>query len=758
VGRLAAVVGVLACMFALAPAALAQRHQRDTTPGDPRSPYASCDDFDPAVCLQPFPNNLFTKPSRTSDSGLRIAFDVSSMPRNVVGKPIDPAQWNRNDGFSPGSLITTYVPRLDLKKTGAVPIDDLGRSFAHDAPVVVIDAKSLRRNLIWTEMDANPTSESKRNLIIRPARNFREGHTYIVALRNLEDTDGNPIEPRSAFAKYRNTYPNAVPDARGPHMQWIFGRLAKAGIDPKQLFLAWDFTVASKRNLSERMLHIRDDAFAQLGDKDLADLKVDGHAPAFRVAQVENFDRKASPLIARRVTGTFDVPCYLTTPGCAAGGEFLYEPGTNLPLRVPGNTYTAKFVCNIPWVAIDTPGTARASLYGHGLFGSTGEVNQGQLKAFAQEHDFVFCATDWAGMACELDTPPSDPAQLLADLEAEKLDVPNCDIPNVVTAIADLSRFNTMIDRVQEGMLAFLYLGRLMDNYATGFATNPAFQSNGKPVFDESVGRTYYDGNSQGGIIGGALAAFLVDSDRASIGVPGMNYSTLLQRSTDFGRGTDDEGPPQRMPSVTSPGDDLPSYAWLVYKAYPSEADRQVVLALMQMLWDRGEADGYAWHMTSHPYDNTPAHKVLMSVAFGDHQVSNWAAAVEARTIGAYLRTPVLDTSTRGDGADGRYFGEIPAIPSYPWGGSAITVWDSGPITLGDCYGTAAPPLVNVPVRNGCKTDSHGNLLDDSGGEDPHENPRNTPADREMKSEFLRPGGVVIDPCGGQPCHSVRHA
>jgi hypothetical protein len=261
-------------------------------------------------------------------------------------------------------------------------------------------------------------------------------------------------------------------------------------------------------------------------------------------------------------------------------------------------------------------------------------------------------------------------------------------------------------------------------------------------VIDTSTGRAYYDGNSQGGIIGGALAAFLVDSDRASIGVPGMNYSTLLQRSTDFGRGTPDECPPQRQ--------GLPSYACLVYKAYPNEADRQVVLALMQMLWDRGEADGYAQHMTDDPLDGTPAHKVLMSLAFGDHQVTNWAAAVEARTIGANLRTPALDTFRDASGGY-QYFGEIPAIPSYPWDGSAITVWDSGPIRANCTLGTAAPLFINMPAFGGCPASQP---QDQWGGQDPHEEPRNTVADREMKSQFLAPGGVVTDQCGGLPCHS----
>lgn len=30
------------------------------------------------------------------------------------------------------------------------------------------------------------------------------------------------------------------------------------------------------------------------------------------------------------------------------------------------------------------------------------------------------------------------------------------------------------------------------------------------------------------------------------------------------------------------------------------------MIALLQMLWDRGEADGYAQHLTSDPLPNTP--------------------------------------------------------------------------------------------------------------------------------------------------------
>ena len=58
--------------------------------GDPQSPYAKCDNLDPAVCLQPFPNNLFTKPAPDTDTGIKVHFALGSMPRNVANKPIQP--------------------------------------------------------------------------------------------------------------------------------------------------------------------------------------------------------------------------------------------------------------------------------------------------------------------------------------------------------------------------------------------------------------------------------------------------------------------------------------------------------------------------------------------------------------------------------------------------------------------------------------------------------------------------------------------
>lgn len=630
-----------------------------------------CDILATAKCLMPFPNDFFTQRDDSSATGRRVKFQPDAMPTNSSGVPIDPTEWNRNDGFSPGSMIVTYVAGLDLARSGAAPITDIGSSLRSDQPIVLLDTNTGRRWPFFAELDSQADPPDRRALIIRPARNLIEGHRYVVALRNLRDASGGPIAADRGFQLYRDRIPTFTPavEARRPHLERVFEDLAHAGVERDELFLAWDFTVASTQNLAGRLLHIRDDAFASLN----------GGVPQFTVDQVtDNVDDQ----IFRRVTGTFTIPNYLTGDG-SPGNRFAYAPNAGkdaLPVR--NGDVTAGFICNIPRSTTATgsdPVTpARGGIYGHGLLGSNDEVNAGNVRTMSNAHNFVFCATKWAGFSED-------------------------DIGIAVTTLQEISNFPKVADRTQQGFLNFLFLARLIKD-PRGFASNPAFQAGAShtPVLDGTV---FYDGNSQGGILGGAVTAVSTDWTRAVLGVPAMNYSTLLQRSSDFA-----------------------TYQLILNPAYPDELDRIIGFPLLQMLWDRAEADGYAAHMTDHPYPGTPAHQVLMHVAFGDHQVANVAADVEARTIGARILQPAL---APGRSPDVVPFWGIPAVPALPWSGSAMVIWDSG---------NPAPPLGNLAPT------------EPAFGSDPHENPRRTPAAQLQKSEFLKPGGTLIDTCSGAPC------
>ena len=64
-----------------------------------------------------------------------------------------------------------------------------------------------------------------------------------------------------------------------------------------------------------------------------------------------------------------------------------------------------------------------------------------------------------------------------------------------------------------------------------------------------------------------------------------------------------------------------------------------------------------------------------MQIAFGDHQVSNYAADTVARTIGAQTNCPSFDS---GRVPDTRLLWGVPCISSFPYSASAIVDHDSG--------------------------------------------------------------------------------
>lgn len=683
------------------------------------------------VCMTPFPSDRYTRNDPSSQTGRRIDFKSGAMPVNKENRPIDPAAYRASDGFSQGQTLLVRVPGLDtpaaLAKTDPAGLASPGRYTLADSPIVVINTRTGMRHPIWVELDSKATTAGNTQLMIHPMINWDAGSRYIVAMRNLRSASGTVLGAPSGFRYYRDVLPTgkAAINQRRSHFEDIFRRLRRAKIQRSTLYLAWDFTVASDENNSARALSMRDQAFGTIGDSNLSDRTLQGDAPAFTVDSV---DLNPNTETSRLVKGTFDVPCYLTGgqgEPCGAGAVLKLD-GNGKPVQ--NGVYRANFQCTVPSSVTDPggvdsdPALGRAIVYGHGLMGSiNGEIESGGQRML-NEKGFVICGTDEIGMSA-------------GDLGA------------VVKALKDLSSFPAVADRLQQGLLNEMFLARLMihpDGLVSrnAFAIDPSAPDRsvvpGAP--DDPAGpglnpalrtgantRAFYRGNSQGGIMGGALTALAPDFDRASLGVTGMNYSVLLTRSSAWDSGTI-------------------KYSDFFNPSYPSEINRPLALGIAQMLWDRGEPNGYAHRMTDSPLPNTPPHKVLMDVAFGDHLVTNWQANVQARTIGAKAMSPFVYGGRWTDGAglavDGQW--GIDPIAGYPHGGSAITYWDIGPErpdpgTPGSTIGTGPPPLTNTAPAS---------------GQDPHEAPRVTPAQVTMTDLFLREDGAVTNQCSGGACYA----
>jgi hypothetical protein len=320
----------------------------------------------------------------------------------------------------------------------------------------------------------------------------------------------------------------------------------------------------------------------------------------------------------------------------------------------------------------------RGIVNGHGLLGSAAEVNS--FGALANQGNSVICGTDEIGMSTS-------------------------DLPNVAAILVELGKFPTLADRLQQGVLNLQFLARLLKD-PHGFASSPAFQAGAAHTPVIKTGEVFFNGNSQGGILGGAVTAISTEFTRAVLGVPAVNYSTLLNRSVDY-----------------------TAFSGISTSAYPDPLDQQFDFSLIQMLWDRGEGDGYTQHLTDDPLPGTPRHQVLLIEAFGDHQVANIGTETFARSIGAKVWQPAL---APGRSPDVVPFWGIGPVPSTPYRGSVLVMWD---------YGTPRPPLNN--------TEPSGPQY----GADPHGLGHDNPGVAQEALAFLQTDGTFIDVCAGGPCH-----
>ena len=636
----------------------------------------ACNPLGGTTCMVPFPSDYYTVVDHGMPSGRHVTIPLAAMPTNKTGVPISPTAYGRNDGFSPGSSILVHVAGLSLAQSGIPGVGNVGASLGPHAGVVLIDEATGRRLPYWGELDARDSDAATQLLMIHPAANLPEGDRIAVALTDVKTSAGQMIGPDAAFAAvlHRGPVPQGVTGAFLSHERALVAYLAAKGVGTSTMNVAWDFTVASTENITGYAVHMRDVAMKELGNR----------APTFAVTKVTDFTTSQNPSDALQISGTFDVPSFLDEPGGPYGSDLDIGPD-GLPQQMPGNMQTAVFSCVIPRSTVASATTtkvtvtpARPVLYGVGLFNTATKIGGENVTVMADHYRMILCSTNWEGMT-------------------------GGDVAADASLLGNLSDFTTLPDHLTQSLIDALYLGRLMSD-PDGFDASPDFRlGTSAPFIKTSSPLTYY-GNSEGSLMGGALTAISTVFRRSVLGVPSMDYDILLDRSSDFAP----------FQSIFEP-------------AYPGPANELVILDLLQMLWDRGETDGYAEQMTG-GLPGTPSHQVLLQMGFGDHQVSNFTTAAEARTIGASVHEPALSTGR----FPGNLFYGIPAIKTNPYrGAAALYVWDPG---------VPAPPTADVPPTKGI---------------DPHQRvPRQVPAAQQQLNEFQLTGGVP-DVCGSKPCKAA---
>jgi len=155
--------------------------------------------------------------------------------------------------------------------------------------------------------------------------------------------------------------------------------------------------------------------------------------------------------------------------------------------------------------------------------------------------------------------------------------------------------------------------------------------------------------------MGTTVMAYEPTVTRAVLGVGAANYSTLLERSSDW-----------------------TLYRRILSGGYADALDITMAVGLFQMRWDKVEGSGVANSVLAGTPTGVLPKQILMQIALGDEQVPNLGSYWQARTMGI----PILGPT-----------------PTTPWGlavqpspladGSAMVIMDGG---------APPPPAANLPA------------------------------------------------------------
>jgi hypothetical protein len=609
-------------------------------------------------CAMPWPSSLYLQKSPTTRTGYALSFGPTSLPESRTGRHISPDGYRKLDGYGPSTPILVVIPNLD--RSGLATEDHIERSLAPDAAIVILEDSpgKLRRVPYWVEPDLREGDPAGQTLFVRPAEILKEATRYVVAFRNLREVSGAAIQPARAFVRLRDRDTVSVPvlKSRQARFDETFATLGAQGIDKGSLVVAWDFVTASNEALHGDLLQMRDDALARVGAMG-PPLTVDSvveYAPT-----ADGSGKPVDPNIALEIQGSFAVPSYLTawTPDGFAGSQLNRDKRDRIN---PSGTRTPRFWVRIPYSAVDGKSTPHGLvLYGHGLLGSGSQVHGDFNSRIANQNNLIFFSADLTGMTEE-------------------------DQGSVIQILSDLSRFPSIADRLHQGLVEWVLLARAMRSQLEALNRDELF----------------YSGISQGGIFGGSFVALSPDVRRGHLGVPGSNYSLLLQRSADFD-----------------------SFGVLLGTTYPSSRELALAVSAMQLLWDATDPVTHYRHISAEPYPGTPPHQILLAPARGDYQV-------------AVLSNEVLARSGVGVSVMAHYDGERQVFgvheQPYPYQGSGVVLWH---------FGNPWPMLGNQPPM-------------DAAG-DPHEKPRRQGSHNAQMVHFFRTGEIK-DVCGGMPCWPDR--
>ena len=279
------------------------------------------------------------------------------------------------------------------------------------------------------------------------------------------------------------------------------------------------------------------------------------------------------------ITGRFVAPWFLDD-------EFgIQLDGSGLPIQQ--GTSEVEFHLAIP----DTVDEPRPVIcFGHGFFSGKEEIGWGSFARLRQEKRMSAAAIDFRGFA-EIDL-----------------------VDTVPILSGDLFRVPQIVNRQVQNVAGFTLLARLVREQ---LAVDVQLDRGAGPFAPLDPEQVHYMGISNGGTQGLTIMSTSPFFTRGVLVVPGGGWTHMLQRAVQWNE-----------------------FAAVLEEDFDGPLEMQLVMSLMQALFDPADSLNYAQRLTDDRFDGRTDVRVTLHEAVEDSQVANLVTDWVARTAGVSLVTP----------------------------------------------------------------------------------------------------------------------
>ncbi|MCX7734992.1 MAG: hypothetical protein N2254_09590 [bacterium] len=509
-------------------------------------------------CFFPFPFTQFY-----SNGKLNIPKELFKKPEGYPEMNLE--RINSFDGFSPANQIMFWYPKGFSRNSLPKPEETTDERSA----IQLIEYGTGERIPVFAEPDAR-SSPPFQILFIRPLKRMKTSSRYIVVMKKgLKDSEGKEIQSPLFFKAVLENKDIKVSGTNQDVGKWkehfnqIMSFLESQGIKRNELLVAWDFKTASEEKiLKEHMLEVRKKVYEY---QDKITFIID------EVKDLPHINRQNIPEVYRNLIQK------------AVVGRF-YAP------KVDGSgNFEAKFLLNIPRCTFANPTSYfKPMIFGHGLFGSTAELDSHNIIFSAEYFCTPVIGSNWVGI----------------DINAlsEIFDSASAKKRHMVQIVEYIT------DNLKQGHANFLSLAILIKKNEFW---NEIKNRTGN--FNIDTQNPVYYGISNGSIQGSIFMTLTKDVQLGVLDVGGGVWTSMLERNRSWDR--------------------------LRPFLYPSGSEWEIevkkVMAIVQILFDILDPITFATYITrgSKEFDITPK-KIIYREALYDEQVANFATRAFVRTAG----------------------------------------------------------------------------------------------------------------------------